>query len=166
MRFALRCLLALRADRYQLRNHPPAARGRADAVLAAIGRQRTGAPRGWRRVFRTAHARHQNTADERARQSVLALQAELAEVEKQLHELQGADDKETARRINDCAPRPHLDRAFVLPARADRPFADIELLHDYNERKDVGQMLLGKIATIEGLRTRDLYPRFGLELQD
>ncbi|RIA97210.1 Swi5-domain-containing protein [Glomus cerebriforme] len=39
-------------------------------------------------------------------------------------------------------------------------------LHEYNEIKDVGQMLLGKCAEIEGTTTREMYKKFGLELND
>eukprot|EP01095_Lingulamoeba_sp_RSL-Kostka_P012805 TRINITY_DN5136_c0_g1_i1.p1 TRINITY_DN5136_c0_g1~~TRINITY_DN5136_c0_g1_i1.p1 ORF type:complete len:152 (+),score=40.95 TRINITY_DN5136_c0_g1_i1:41-457(+) len=39
-------------------------------------------------------------------------------------------------------------------------------LHNYNDAKDGGQKLIGKLAEMEGVCTRDLYPRFGLELED
>jgi len=39
-------------------------------------------------------------------------------------------------------------------------------LHDYNELKDTAQMLMGQLAVIEGGLTRDLYKRYGLELED
>ena len=42
----------------------------------------------------------------------------------------------------------------------------IDKLHLYNEIKDVGQSLLGKLAEVEGLTTTQLYARFGLELDD
>lgn len=42
----------------------------------------------------------------------------------------------------------------------------IRQLHAYNEIKDVGQMLIGKIAEAEGCKCKELYPRFGLELTD
>ena len=42
----------------------------------------------------------------------------------------------------------------------------IDALHEYNEIKDVGQMLLGKIAELEGTTTTALYERFGLELDN
>ncbi|KAJ6654616.1 hypothetical protein lerEdw1_006769, partial [Lerista edwardsae] len=44
--------------------------------------------------------------------------------------------------------------------------AHIALLHEYNEMKDAGQMLLGKLAVIRGVTTKELYPEFGLELSD
>jgi len=39
-------------------------------------------------------------------------------------------------------------------------------LHEYNEIKDVGQMLLGKCAEIEGTTTREMYKKFEVELND
>ncbi|XP_038230205.1 DNA repair protein SWI5 homolog [Dermochelys coriacea] len=42
----------------------------------------------------------------------------------------------------------------------------ISLLHEYNDIKDTGQMLLGKLATIRGVTTKELYPKFDLELTD
>lgn len=44
--------------------------------------------------------------------------------------------------------------------------AHIALLHEYNEMKDTGQMLLGKLAMIREVTTKELYPEFGLELSD
>lgn len=44
--------------------------------------------------------------------------------------------------------------------------AHIALLHEYNEMKDAGQMLLGKLAEIREITTKELYPEFGLELSD
>ncbi|XP_053551344.1 DNA repair protein SWI5 homolog [Bombina bombina] len=42
----------------------------------------------------------------------------------------------------------------------------ITLLHQYNELKDAGQMLLGKLAVIRHVTTKDLYAEFGLDLED
>ncbi|XP_067398202.1 DNA repair protein SWI5 homolog [Emydura macquarii macquarii] len=42
----------------------------------------------------------------------------------------------------------------------------ISWLHEYNDIKDTGQMLLGKLATIRGITTKELYPKFDLELTD
>lgn len=42
----------------------------------------------------------------------------------------------------------------------------IDALHEYNEMKDTGQLLLGKIAELEGTTTTSLYERFGLELDN
>ncbi|XP_032089548.1 DNA repair protein SWI5 homolog isoform X2 [Thamnophis elegans] len=42
----------------------------------------------------------------------------------------------------------------------------ITLLHEYNEIKDAGQMLLGRLAAIRGVTTKDLYPEFDLDLND
>ncbi|KAM4019473.1 DNA repair protein SWI5 homolog [Anomaloglossus baeobatrachus] len=42
----------------------------------------------------------------------------------------------------------------------------IALLHEYNELKDTGQMLLGRLAAMRGVTTKDLYGEFGLDLED
>eukprot|EP00743_Colponemidia_sp_Colp-15_P013104 GILK01015108.1.p1 GENE.GILK01015108.1~~GILK01015108.1.p1 ORF type:complete len:169 (+),score=26.48 GILK01015108.1:34-507(+) len=42
----------------------------------------------------------------------------------------------------------------------------IKKLHEYNDLKDIGQMLMGKLAESEGLVTRDMYERFDMDLED
>uniref|UniRef100_A0A2R9ASE6 DNA repair protein SWI5 homolog n=1 Tax=Pan paniscus TaxID=9597 RepID=A0A2R9ASE6_PANPA len=42
----------------------------------------------------------------------------------------------------------------------------ITQLHEYNDIKDVGQMLMGKLAVIRGVTTKELYPEFGLDMND
>ncbi|KAM8804003.1 DNA repair protein SWI5 homolog [Rhynchonycteris naso] len=42
----------------------------------------------------------------------------------------------------------------------------ISQLHEYNDIKDVGQMLLGRLAVIRGVTTKELYPEFGLDMSD
>nr|XP_058928334.1 DNA repair protein SWI5 homolog [Kogia breviceps] len=42
----------------------------------------------------------------------------------------------------------------------------ISQLHEYNDIKDVGQMLLGKLAMIRGVTTKELYPEFDLNMND
>ncbi|XP_040915172.1 DNA repair protein SWI5 homolog [Toxotes jaculatrix] len=42
----------------------------------------------------------------------------------------------------------------------------IDMLHEYNDIKDIGQSILGRIAARRGTTTRDLYSHFGLELDD
>ena len=42
----------------------------------------------------------------------------------------------------------------------------IDRLHEYNEVKDMGQLLLGKLAEVEVTTTKSLYQRFGLELDN
>jgi len=44
--------------------------------------------------------------------------------------------------------------------------AHLERLHRYNDMKDCGQMLLGQLATLDSVRTKDLYAQFGLNLDD
>ena len=42
----------------------------------------------------------------------------------------------------------------------------IKLLHEYNEIKDIGQMLIGKYAEMQGTTTSKMYEQFGLDLLD
>ena len=42
----------------------------------------------------------------------------------------------------------------------------IKKLHEYNEVKDIGQTLLGKIAEVDGVTTTHVYQRFSLTLDD
>ncbi|XP_052038130.1 DNA repair protein SWI5 homolog [Apodemus sylvaticus] len=42
----------------------------------------------------------------------------------------------------------------------------ISLLHEYNDVKDVSQMLLGKLAVTRGVTTKELYRDFDLNLND
>ncbi|XP_041429294.1 DNA repair protein SWI5 homolog [Xenopus laevis] len=42
----------------------------------------------------------------------------------------------------------------------------ITLLHEYNELKDAGQMLLGRLAVLRGVTTKVLYAEFGMNLED
>ena len=42
----------------------------------------------------------------------------------------------------------------------------IDHLHEYNEMKDVGQLLLGKLAEVKGTTTAELYRHFQLSLDD
>ncbi|CAN0390402.1 unnamed protein product [Lampetra fluviatilis] len=42
----------------------------------------------------------------------------------------------------------------------------IRKLHDYNELKDAAQSLLGQLAVLRGITTRDLYGNYGLDVED
>jgi len=42
----------------------------------------------------------------------------------------------------------------------------IDLLHKYNDAKDTGQMLFGKLAEFEGVQTKNMYKKYGMELDD
>lgn len=42
----------------------------------------------------------------------------------------------------------------------------INRLHEYNEIKDAGIVLIGKLAEVESLTTADLYKTFGLQIED
>ncbi|KAI8911330.1 Swi5-domain-containing protein [Powellomyces hirtus] len=44
--------------------------------------------------------------------------------------------------------------------------AHIKRLHDYNEIKDIGQLLFGRLAEREGTTTRSMYERFDLGVDD
>ena len=39
-------------------------------------------------------------------------------------------------------------------------------VHKYNDMKDIGQMLLGQLASVEGETTKEMYKRFGMNLDD
>ena len=40
------------------------------------------------------------------------------------------------------------------------------LLHKYNELKDAGQILLGRLAELEDTTTKEEYKKFGLSFDD
>jgi hypothetical protein len=42
----------------------------------------------------------------------------------------------------------------------------IKLLHRYNEAKDAGQVLLGRLAHLEGRTTKEMYEKFDLDLDE
>lgn len=44
--------------------------------------------------------------------------------------------------------------------------SQIDLLHQYNDMKDVGQLLLGRLAELEGKTTKELYSHYGLDVND
>lgn len=79
---------------------------------------------------------------EQLRQEVAELENQLKEMDKQISELRDMGMKQDELQIH------------------------IEKLHDYNEMKDIGQMLLGRLAIVENVCTKDLYERYGLNLED
>ena len=42
----------------------------------------------------------------------------------------------------------------------------METLHRYNEAKDKAQALIGRLAQLSGITTKDLYPKFDLSFDD
>ncbi|KAJ3130304.1 swi5-like zinc finger protein [Nowakowskiella sp. JEL0407] len=42
----------------------------------------------------------------------------------------------------------------------------IKRMHDYNEIKDAGQLVLGKLAELSGKTTKEMYEQFELDLDD
>lgn len=44
--------------------------------------------------------------------------------------------------------------------------AHIARLHEYNQVKDIGQMLFGQVAERRGSTTREVYELFDMELTD
>ncbi|ORX43654.1 hypothetical protein BCR36DRAFT_586587 [Piromyces finnis] len=42
----------------------------------------------------------------------------------------------------------------------------INLLHEYNEIKDAGQILMGRLAELEGTTTKSIYSEYHMDLED
>lgn len=42
----------------------------------------------------------------------------------------------------------------------------MNLLHDYNEIKDIGQILIGKIAELKGTTSKEIYSEYSLNISD
>lgn len=42
----------------------------------------------------------------------------------------------------------------------------VDRLHAYNDLKDAAQMLMGRMAEIERVTVRDLYERYGVDLEE
>ncbi|KAJ3017654.1 swi5-like zinc finger protein [Thoreauomyces humboldtii] len=60
-----------------------------------------------------------------------------------------------------------LEESLIPGTNVDAELAaHIKRLHDYNEIKDIGQMLMGKLAEREGTTTRSMYERFELGVED
>ncbi|XP_067869122.1 DNA repair protein SWI5 homolog [Heterodontus francisci] len=80
---------------------------------------------------------------------VASLQLDLEDLKKKCEDL-------------DCQIAGLISEGYTL----DELNRHIDQLHEYNDIKDVGQLLLGKLAIIRGVTTRELYSEFGLELED
>jgi len=50
--------------------------------------------------------------------------------------------------------------------RSDAEQEYIKLLHEYNELKDAGVQMLGRLAEVEGTTSTEMYQRYGLKLDD
>jgi hypothetical protein len=104
--------------------------------------------------------------------AVEKMRQELADIEAQIRELS-----------QECVAVPVLRLLCVMVGRySDAELAEhIRMLHEYNEMKDLGQDLLGRLgawlsvchiiiiiwtAICEETLTRTLYPRFDLSLDD
>ncbi|XP_046547763.1 DNA repair protein SWI5 homolog [Haliotis rubra] len=81
-------------------------------------------------------------SEETLQADIVALHARLSEVETEIQQL--------------------VDEGY----KQEELQTHIEKLHEYNEIKDTGQMILGRIATMEAVRTKDLYERYSLGLED
>ncbi|CAG8489696.1 2646_t:CDS:2 [Ambispora gerdemannii] len=86
-----------------------------------------------------------------------------AEKEKLISEIEGLEKQleELRAEAKNCKDRlgPEID--------ADKEIQNhCRLLHEYNEIKDVGQMLFGKCAVYEGTTTKRMYEKFGVDLED
>ncbi len=56
------------------------------------------------------------------------------------------------------------ERSISYSVGAGKLQTHIDMLHEYNEMKDAGQILLGKLAEVEATTTAQLYSRYGLNL--
>jgi hypothetical protein len=65
----------------------------------------------------------------------------------------------------ECTEQEQEER-IRLEDKLARHWRWIEKLHRYNEIKDAAQLIIGKLAVIHGVCTRDLYNKYDLELQD
>ncbi|CAG8481958.1 8984_t:CDS:2 [Paraglomus brasilianum] len=81
------------------------------------------------------------------------LQSQIKSLEERLNALK-AGETETMKQFDGAT-----DIQKILNAHYKR-------IHEYNEIKDVGQMLLGKCAEIEGTTTREMYKKFGVDIED
>uniref|UniRef100_A0A8C3VD99 DNA repair protein SWI5 homolog n=1 Tax=Catharus ustulatus TaxID=91951 RepID=A0A8C3VD99_CATUS len=142
----------------QLLACPSAAGLQLPACSAAAGQRLPGvagaaSPQPWPSGSRRARAAARPTPSPKSFQpngaSEEALRCEIEE----LKQKDLALDQEIAQLLSEGYSLEELDK-------------HISLLHEYNEIKDAGQMLLGKLAVIRGVTTKQLYPEYDLELSD
>ncbi|KFO82434.1 DNA repair protein SWI5, partial [Cuculus canorus] len=86
-------------------------------------------------------------------------------------QLDGAHEEALRCEIEDLKQKDHaLDQEISQLLSEGYSLEELEkhisLLHEYNDIKDAGQMLLGKLAVIRGVTTKQLYPEYDLELSD
>lgn len=93
-------------------------------------------------LCKNPNAETQSPTEAHLSERLKSLQNKIKEADKELEELKASGYKEAELQT-------HIDK-----------------LHEYNEIKDIGQMVLGRIADIEGLQTKDLYSRYELDLKD
>ncbi|CAG8550271.1 4476_t:CDS:2 [Paraglomus occultum] len=95
---------------------------------------------------------NQHTRLNRFMQRQTLLQSQIKSLEERLNALK-ADETEIMKQFEET------DIQKILDAHYKR-------IHEYNEIKDVGQMLFGKCAEIEGTTTREMYEKFGVGIED
>lgn len=55
---------------------------------------------------------------------------------------------------------------LIRSAGQNEYMGQLNKVHKYNDMKDIGQMLLGQLASVEGETTKEMYKRFGMNLDD
>uniref|UniRef100_A0A4W2CRC2 DNA repair protein SWI5 homolog n=1 Tax=Bos indicus x Bos taurus TaxID=30522 RepID=A0A4W2CRC2_BOBOX len=76
-------------------------------------------------------------------------------------------DKEISQLLSETVPLASSSLSSCLRGYSVDELEDhISQLHEYNDIKDAAQMLLGRLAVIRGVTTKELYPEFGLDMND
>lgn len=100
-------------------------------------------------VKRTPRSTHDRKVESKGVQNSEQISKDVEKLRTQLKEIDG-----------------NIEELTASGCREDELKLHIDALHEYNEIKDVGQMLLGKMAELEGTTTTALYERFGLDLDN